>query len=81
MTVHTIPTPSTVHSLERQEAFRRDASRDREAQRLATQAIDDLRRVSPEVAPVFETAQAKALIVEQYRNILDSGEVRFEGRL
>lgn len=53
----------------------------RQAEVMALQAIDALRQVAPEIAPVFEQGGARALIVEQYEAILESGEVRWEGRL
>jgi hypothetical protein len=53
----------------------------RQAETLALVAIDSLRQVAPEIAPVFETGGARELIVEQYEQILTTGQVRWEGRL
>jgi len=53
----------------------------RKAEVLALQAIDALRQVAPEVAPVFERGAARSLIVEQYESILNGDGVRWEGRL
>ena len=53
----------------------------RQAEVMALQAIDALRQVAPEIAPVFEQGGARALIVEQYEAILERGEVRWEGKL
>ena len=53
----------------------------REAEVLALQAIDALRQVAPEVAPVFERGGARSLIIEQYESILTGEGVRWEGSL
>jgi hypothetical protein len=50
----------------------------RQAENMAIQAIDSLRMVAPEIAPVFETGGVRELIVEQYTRILESGDVRWE---
>lgn len=53
----------------------------RAAELLALQAIDTLRQVAPEIAPVFERGGARSLIVDQYESILEGSPVRWEGRL
>lgn len=53
----------------------------RQAELLALEAIDSLRQVAPEVAPVFETGGTRELVIEQYERILTNGDVRWEGSL
>jgi hypothetical protein len=53
----------------------------RQAELMAVQAIDTLRQVAPEIAPVFEQGGTRALIVDQYVSILEGDGVRWEGRL
>lgn len=56
----------------------RDQDVRRQAESMALQAIDSLRQVAPEVAPVFEQGGARELIVQQYTRILEEGDVRWE---
>jgi hypothetical protein len=58
-----------------------DAPIRRQAELMAIQAVDALRQVAPEIAPVFERGGARALIVDQYVSILEGDGVRWEGRL
>lgn len=53
----------------------------RQAELLALQAIDALRQVAPEIAPVFERGGARSMIEDQYVSILEGDGVRWEGRL
>lgn len=53
----------------------------RKAELMTLQAIDALRQVAPEVAPVFERGGARAMIEDQYVSILEGEGVRWEGRL
>lgn len=53
----------------------------RQAELMAIQAVDTLRQVAPEIAPVFERGGARDLIVDQYVSILQGEGVRWEGKL
>ena len=53
----------------------------RQAELMALQAVDALRSVAPDIAPVFEQGGVREIIVSQYEDILEGRGVRWEGAM
>lgn len=49
----------------------------RQAEIMALQAVDALRNVAPEIAPLFERGGVRESIINQYEDILEGKGVRW----